>query len=73
MGLVLVCVAALSLLWPAARSEAAPPAGRTILISTAPGGGFPQFGSRSGIVRADGREVFWWGELPSSNWLRHNA
>ena len=69
MGLVLVCVAALSLLWPAARSEAAPPAGRTILISTAPGGGFPQFGSRSGIVRADGREVFWWGELPSSNFV----
>jgi Tol biopolymer transport system component/pimeloyl-ACP methyl ester carboxylesterase len=51
------------------RAPAAPPPGRTILVSTGANGGFAQFGSRSGIVRADGREVFWWGELPNSNFV----
>ena len=68
-GLVVAGVTALIFLWPAALSDAAVPSGRTILVSTAPGGGFPQFGSRRGTVRADGREVFWWGELPSSNFV----
>src|SRR2546423_10001954 len=52
----------------ASPSATAPP-GRTILVATTPGDGFAQFGSRTGTVRADGREVFWWGELPNSNFV----
>jgi pimeloyl-ACP methyl ester carboxylesterase len=53
----------------ALQAPAAAPPGRTILVSTDLSGAFAQFGSRSGMVRADGREVFWWGELPNSNFV----
>ena len=56
---------------PAASApiQTTPQSGRTILVATTPGDGFAQFGSRTGTVRADGREVFWWGELPNSNFV----